>query len=133
MENSQSKPPLELSNCMRPIPDLGNHLILDFFDTDVDLDNFELLDAKLREILSHTTVTIENFSYKKFDPQGVTILYLLSESHFSIHTWPESKTCAIDFYHCGPRSTINLKIAEERLCDYFGWENCSSLLLLRRG
>jgi len=57
----------------------------------------------------------------------------LSESHFSIHTWPEHKCCAIDFYHCGDRSARNLKIAEEKLCDFFGWENCTSTLLLKRG
>lgn len=86
------------------IPDMGNHLILDFVGTDFDLNNYEQLDAKLREVLACTSVHIEGSLHKKFEPQGVTILYLLSESHFSIHTWPESKSCTIDFYHCGPIS-----------------------------
>lgn len=115
------------------IPDMGNHLILDFFNVKFDLNNFELLDEKLREILGKTSVTIEGAVHKKFVPQGITILYLLSESHFSIHTWPESGSCAIDFYHCGERSTINLKIAEVEICNLFGWENCSSFLLVKRG
>jgi spermidine synthase len=115
------------------IPDMGNHLILDFANVSVDLNNFELLDEKLRKVLSKTSVVIEGAVHKVFEPQGVTILYLLSESHFSIHTWPESGSCAIDFYHCGERSTINLKIAEVELCNLFGWENCSSFLLVKRG
>jgi spermidine synthase len=115
------------------IPDMGNHLILDFANVNVDLNNFESLDGKFREILGKTSVTIEGAIHKKFEPQGLTILYLLSESHFSIHTWPESGSCAIDFYHCGERSTVNLKIAEVELCNYFGWENCSSFLLVKRG
>lgn len=70
---------------------------------------------------------------KKFEPQGVTLLYLLSESHVSIHTWPESNACALDFYHCGPHSLRNLRIAEEKFCNLFGWENCTSTIITRRG
>lgn len=116
------------------IPDMGNHLILDFVGVKgVNLDSFEELDLKLREVLSHTSVHIEGSLNKKFQPQGVTILYLLSESHVSIHTWPETQSCAIDFYHCGPHSTTNLQIAEERLCELFGWGNCTTAVLLNRG
>lgn len=113
---------------------MGNHLVLDFNNVkDIDLNSYEQLDTMIREVLSHTHVSIEGACHKKFEPQGVTILYLLSESHFSIHTWPELGCCAIDFYHCGDRSLRNLKIAEEKLCDAFGWENCTCTLLLKRG
>jgi len=113
---------------------MGNHLILDFNNvTSVDLNDYEELDRKLREVLSHTHVCIEASTHKKFVPQGVTILYLLSESHFSIHPWPELKCCAIDFYHCGDRSLTNLRIAEEKLCDLLGWFNCTSTALVKRG
>jgi S-adenosylmethionine decarboxylase len=37
----------------------------------------------------------------RFEPQGVTVLALLSESHFSIHTYPERGFCAMDMYVCG--------------------------------
>lgn len=36
----------------------------------------------------------------QFEPQGFTLLYLLSESHLSIHTFPEKKYVAIDLYTC---------------------------------
>lgn len=128
---STGLPHQDANKLLKPYPDMGNHLVLDFYNVSRDLDNYEELDKVLRNILSYTKVRIENSVYKKFEPQGVTILYLLSESHFSIHTWPDLKSCAIDFYHCGPISNQNLKIAEEMLCDYFGWENCSSTVLLR--
>jgi len=99
----------------------------------VDLNNYEKLDEILREVLSHTHVAIVGSCHKKFEPQGVTILYLLAESHFSIHTWPENKCCAIDFYHCGEKSHANLKIAEEKLCELFGWKNATGQLFLKRG
>lgn len=115
------------------LPNMGNHLILDITNTAFDLNNYELLDKSLREILGKTSVTIEGAVHKIFKPQGVTILYLLSESHFSIHTWPETGSCAIDFYHCGEKSIVNLKIAEVEICNLFGWENCTSFLLVKRG
>lgn len=37
----------------------------------------------------------------KFSPQGVTAFCLLSESHISIHTWPEDGRAAIDMFTCG--------------------------------
>lgn len=44
---------------------------------------------------------ILNVVHHQFDPQGVTVLLLLAESHLSIHTWPESGQAAIDVYTCG--------------------------------
>ena len=34
-------------------------------------------------------------------PQGVTGVVVIEESHFSLHTWPESGYAAVDFYTCG--------------------------------
>lgn len=43
---------------------------------------------------------LETISYK-FEPQGVTALCLLSESHISIHTWPEEGCASVDVFTCG--------------------------------
>lgn len=120
---------------LRNLINMGNHLILDFhgIKETVDLDNYESLDASLREVMGYTHVAIEGSCYKKFEPQGLSIVYLLSESHFSIHTWPESRACAVDFYHCGDKSVKNLKIAEEKLCELFGWNSCTSTMIMKRG
>lgn len=37
----------------------------------------------------------------KFDPQGVTCVAMLAESHISIHTWPELGTAVCDIFTCG--------------------------------
>ena len=41
----------------------------------------------------------------QFEPQGVTALALLAESHMSIHTWPENGYAAIDVFTCGRTAT----------------------------
>jgi S-adenosylmethionine decarboxylase len=54
---------------------------------------------------------------KQFEPIGATMLYLLSESHLSIHTYPEKNYCAIDVYCCN----LNLNVPEiiKTINDYF--------------
>ena len=42
-----------------------------------------------------------NLISNKFEPQGVTAIALLAESHLSIHTWPEASYSAIDIFTCG--------------------------------
>ncbi len=119
---------------MFTVPKMGYHLILDFKNvTSIDLNSFEELDGFLTQSMKDCGATIEGQQHKQFIPQGVTILYLLSESHFSIHTWPETKSCAIDFYHCGEKSKKNLTRAEVVLCDKLGWENVASSMLIERG
>ena len=36
----------------------------------------------------------------QFSPQGCSILFLLSESHLSIHTFPEKNHMSFDIYTC---------------------------------
>lgn len=36
----------------------------------------------------------------QFEPQGCSLVYLLSESHISIHTFPEKNYVAMDIYTC---------------------------------
>ncbi len=39
--------------------------------------------------------------FHRFQPQGVSGVVVLAESHISIHTWPEAGYAAVDFYTCG--------------------------------
>jgi S-adenosylmethionine decarboxylase len=36
-------------------------------------------------------------------PGGITAMYLLSESHLTIHTFPETGTATLNTYCCNPR------------------------------
>ena len=45
--------------------------------------------------------TLLDVSSHKFDPQGVTAIALLAESHISIHTWPEMGIAVCDVFTCG--------------------------------
>ena len=48
--------------------------------------------------------TVLNQVSHKFEPQGVTALALISESHVAIHTWPEVGYAAADVFSCVGRA-----------------------------
>ena len=54
----------------------------------------------------------------QFQPYGATLLYLLAESHLSIHTYVDERYCAIDLYCCS--ENINMNIVLEIIYYYFG-------------
>ncbi|MEV6276151.1 adenosylmethionine decarboxylase [Nocardia sp. NPDC051832] len=80
----------------------GWHVLAEFGGVDATLcDDLERLESALKESLIAAGVTICEVVHKKFDPQGVTVLALLSESHASIHTYPESGDIFVDVFTCG--------------------------------
>jgi len=80
----------------------GKHMIIDLKEIKnvFLLDNLEKIKTLLDTICEKYDFSILNKSEHKFEPQGLTILYLLSESHLSVHTFPERKYIAIDLYTC---------------------------------
>ena len=90
----------------------GRHLILDLYGCSPEiLDDYGELQRFLEIALVLAKTNILQIIGKKFEPQGVTLLALLSESHASIHTWPELGYAAIDLYTCGD-TTLTHKAAD---------------------
>jgi S-adenosylmethionine decarboxylase len=80
----------------------GRHLILDLYDCDPEiLNDYEGLEQIMLAGLSLSKATVLRVIGEHFEPQGVTLLALLAESHCSIHTWPEIGYAAVDLYTCG--------------------------------
>ena len=80
----------------------SKHLLLELYRCDREKLNDE---SSLRCILNRAAklanATVLNLISNKFEPQGVTAIALLAESHISIHTWPESNYSAVDIFTCG--------------------------------
>ncbi len=45
-------------------------------------------------------LTVVDEGFYKFSPHGFTCFLLLSESHASLHAWPEHNYCAVDLFTC---------------------------------
>ncbi|MFW5837159.1 MAG: adenosylmethionine decarboxylase, partial [Desulfovibrionaceae bacterium] len=80
---------------------IGEHYILELFDCPFKtLDDESLVAGAVRQACRAGGLTLLGLQSHKFEPQGVTTLGLLSESHISIHTWPEHGYAAADVFTC---------------------------------
>jgi len=80
----------------------GSHMICDIKEIQNEklLNSLEDLKTMLDHICQKQDYRILQKTEHQFHPQGCTILYLLSESHISIHTFPEKNYMALDIYTC---------------------------------
>ena len=88
-----------------PTQVVGKHCILELYDCDKNKLNDEaFLRTKITSAAKFAGATLINLISHHFEPQGVTALALLAESHISIHTWPEDGYAAVDIFTCGNQS-----------------------------
>jgi S-adenosylmethionine decarboxylase len=81
---------------------VGKHCILELYNCDsAKLDDEAFLRNAITTAAKRAGATLLNLITHRFEPQGVTGLALLAESHISIHTWPESGYAAVDVFTCG--------------------------------
>ena len=80
----------------------GKHMICDFKDIKNNelLNDINKLNTLLKNICLKNNFQILNEIEKEFSPIGCSIIFLLSESHISIHTFPEKKYISFDIYTC---------------------------------
>jgi S-adenosylmethionine decarboxylase len=64
--------------------------------------------SKLQDILveaaKQANTQVWSVSFSRFPPNGVSGVVVISESHLSVHTWPEENYMALDIYTCGAKS-----------------------------
>ena len=91
---------------------IGMHVILDLYDCDKNiLDDLERIEQILTNSAKIANSMVLDKHFRKFNPQGVTGVVVVSESHISIHTWPEYGYAAVDVYTCGSH-TLPVKASE---------------------
>lgn len=81
----------------------AKHYIADFYQIENPalLDDIDFCFDTVKKAIEVAGCGVLSMFKHKFDPQGISINFTLSESHCAIHTWPERAYCAIDLYGCG--------------------------------
>ena len=80
----------------------SKHFLLELYRCDYEkLNDESFLRCTLNRAAKLANATVLNLITNKFEPQGVTAIALLAESHLSIHTWPEAQYSAVDIFTCG--------------------------------
>lgn len=93
---------------------LGNHAVAEIYGCEFDkLNNKNYIKKIMIEAINKSGAHIEKIVFKKFQPQGISGVMILSESHFSIHTWPEDGYAAVDAFTCGGT------VSPYNICDNF--------------
>jgi S-adenosylmethionine decarboxylase len=91
---------------------IGTHCILELYQCEPDsLSNPDTIVNALQEASRRGLSTLLKTVHHRFEPQGVTALALLAESHISIHTWPEHRYAAADVFTCGSQARPRLACA----------------------
>ncbi|TGN19641.1 adenosylmethionine decarboxylase [Leptospira idonii] len=81
---------------------LGQHVIAELYECDPEMiNNHELVETIMLEAADVSGATVVNSTFHQFNPYGVSGCVVISESHFTIHTWPEYGYAAIDVFTCG--------------------------------
>ncbi|MGH9382632.1 MAG: adenosylmethionine decarboxylase [Thermoanaerobaculia bacterium] len=102
----------------RPRRRLGTHVLLDAWGAPfLVLDDPERVRSALEATVEAARLTLLAQELKQFEPQGVTALALLAESHLAIHTWPEHGAFAADLFHCGELSLREIPALMHDLAD----------------
>ena len=81
----------------------GHHWLLDLADCRCDpllLATREPLEALCVQACESAGMRVVGRAFHQFEPQGVTGVVLLAESHMSVHTWPDERFAAVDVYVC---------------------------------
>ena len=80
----------------------GQHLIASYYECDKEaLLNLPMLEEKMLEATKATNATVLSYTKEKFPGNGFSMVILVSESHSSIHTYPEHGACFVDIFTCG--------------------------------
>jgi len=103
-----AKPPQSLESDVEELEPEAKVSLVHAFETEAHgcsdkvLDNLQVTDALLKHMAAIGELTVLGELQHKFEPQGLTSVLVVSESHLSIHTWPELEYAVLDVVSCKP-------------------------------
>ena len=110
---------------------LGTHLLLELRQCNPRLlDDLEYVRETMIEAAKFMDAQIIGESFHRFNPQGITGVLAIAESHLSIHTWPELDYAAADIFTCG--SSQNPQAAARVIIERMESKD-SSIQIIERG
>lgn len=98
---------------------IGHHYIVEASGCSPDVigkvESVEQIMVRAAEVAG---VQVWSISFHRFNPNGVSGVVVISESHMSVHTWPEYGYVAVDIYTCGdaakPEKAVEHALGEFR-------------------
>lgn len=95
------------------------------------LDDERFLRELMVAAVTECGATVCQVISQRFQPQGVTVLALLSESHASLHSYPERGSVFVDVFTCGDHA--DPQRAVDALARALGPQRVNSTVVHRGG
>lgn len=119
-----------MSNETYTMETLGRHVIAELWGCKTHLlDNLEMTEKIMVDAAIEAGADIREVTFHKFNPQGISGVVVISESHLTIHTFPEHGYASVDVYTCG--ETIDPNVAARAIAEYFQAETIDSIEIPR--
>ena len=79
----------------------STHILADFKDCDIGcLKSSEIGEEIVKQAICDSGLCAIDIKSHQFMPEGYTVAALLTESHITLHSWPEYKSVQIDIFTC---------------------------------
>lgn len=108
---------------------MGRHVISELWGCDFDkLNDMNQIEQIFVDAALKSGAEIREVAFHKFAPQGVSGVVIISESHLTIHSFPEHGYASIDVYTCGQ---MDPNIAADFIAEALGAQTRENIELPR--
>jgi S-adenosylmethionine decarboxylase len=88
---------------------MGRHVISELWGCNTEkLNDMKFIEETFVDAALRSGAEIREVAFHKFAPHGVSGVVIISESHLTIHSFPEHGYASIDVYTCGDRIDPNV-------------------------
>ncbi|MDC3412610.1 adenosylmethionine decarboxylase [Aquibacillus sp. 3ASR75-11] len=109
---------------------MGRHVIAELWDCNIDtLNDMSLIEQIFVDAALKAGAEIREVAFHKFAPHGVSGVVIISESHLTIHSFPEHGYASIDVYTCG--DIIDPNVAASYIAEALEAQTCEKIELPR--
>ena len=109
---------------------MGRHVISELWGCDYNkLNNMQEIEEIFVDAALKAGAEVREVAFHKFAPQGVSGVVIISESHLTIHSFPEHGYASIDVYTCGDR--IDPNVAADYIANALDAQICENVELPR--
>ena len=110
--------------------ELGRHILAEIYGCDAEiLNNKDFIEKIMIDSAIKAGAEVREVAFHEFKPQGISGVVIISESHLTIHTWPELGYAAVDVFTCG--SKINPWDACNYMTEKFNAKNMTATEIKR--
>ena len=81
---------------------LGIHLLIELCSCNsAKINDVDYIEKIMVQAAETAGAKVLKTAFQDFNPQGVSGVVVIAESHLTIHTWPEFGYAAVDIFTCG--------------------------------